>query len=66
MNGNLLMNCLWYEDTPPEQLAEVLEISPENLFEKIFGDVEFSADEIRTIVVLIGLTKDEEHEIFYK
>lgn len=64
MNGNLLMNCLWYEDIAPEKLAEVLEISLENLFEKIFGDVEFSADEIRKIVDLLTLTEYEKYAIF--
>ena len=66
MNGNLLMNCLWYEDIPPVRLAEVLEISPETLCDKIFGDVEFSDDEIRKIVDLLTLTEDEVYLIFYK
>lgn len=28
MKSNYLMNCLWYEDIPPEEMAERLELSP--------------------------------------
>ena len=29
MKSSLLMNCLWYEDISPEELANVLELTPE-------------------------------------
>lgn len=66
MKGNLLMNCLWYADIPPERLAEVLEISEETLLKKIFQDVEFTDSEILTIKALLGLTLDEVNMIFFK
>jgi hypothetical protein len=65
MNGNLLINCLWYEDILPVQLAEFLELTPEMLYEKIFGNAEFTIDEIRKIVALLGLTETEVDSIFF-
>lgn len=65
MNGNLLMNCLWYEEILPEQLAELLELTPEMLYDKIFGVSEFTIDEIRKIVALLGLTETEVNSIFF-
>lgn len=65
MNGNLLMNCLWYEEIFPEQLAELLELTLEMLYDKIFGVSEFTIDEIRKIVALLGLTKTEVDSIFF-
>lgn len=64
MRENLLMNCLWYDDIPPEGLASTLEISPDALFQKIFGDEEFTAEEIGKIVALLGLTEEETDTIF--
>lgn len=65
MNGRLLMNCLWYEEILPEQLAELLELTPEMLYDKIFGVSEFTIDEIRKIVALLGLTETEVNDIFF-
>ena len=65
MNGNLLMNCLWYEEILPEQLAELLGLTPEMLCDKIFGVSEFTIDEIRKIVALLGLTEAEVNSIFF-
>lgn len=65
MKGNLLINFLWYDDIAPEQLAEVLEISTETLFDKIFHEVEFTEDEIQKIKDLLCLTFDEVQTIFY-
>ena len=65
MKSNLLMNCLWYEDISPEELADVLELTPEALFRKIFQEEDFSAGEIRRIVGLLGLTEEEVETIFY-
>jgi hypothetical protein len=59
------MNCLWYEDIYPEQLAELLELTPEMLYDKIFGVSEFTIDEIRKIVALLGLTEKEVDCIFF-
>lgn len=64
MRANLLMNRLWYEDIPPEYLASTLEISPDALFQKIFGDKKFTAEEIGKIVALLGLTVEETNMIF--
>lgn len=64
MKSNLLMNCLWYEDIPLEVLASTLEISPDALCQKIFGDEEFTAEEIGKIVALLGLTEEETNMIF--
>ena len=58
------MNCLWYEDIPPEVLASTLEISPDALYQKIFGDEEFTEEEIGKIVALLGLTEEETNMIF--
>ena len=64
MKGNLLMNCLWYEDISPDQLADVLELPSEKLYDKIFGHEEFTTEEIKKIVALLGLTKEETNMIF--
>lgn len=66
MNGNLLMNCLWYEEIFPEQLAKLLELTPEMLYDKIFGVSEFTIDEIRKIVALLGLSETEVNNIFFE
>jgi hypothetical protein len=58
------MSCLWYEDIPPEQLADVLELPSEKLYDKIFGDDDFTAEEIKEIVALLGLTEEEANTIF--
>ena len=65
MRSNLLMNCLWYEDISPEELANILEITPEALFRKIFQEEDFTLGEIQRIVSLLGLTKDESETIFF-
>lgn len=64
MRSNLLMNCLWYEDITPEELANVLDLTPEALFRKIFQEDEFTLEEISQIVALLGLTEEEQHAIF--
>ena len=66
MRSNLLMNCLWYEDISPEVLADVLELTPEALFQKIFQEKEFTLEEIRRIVGLLGLSAEETDAIFFK
>ena len=66
MNGSFLMNCLWYEEILPEQLAELLELTPERLYDKIFGVSEFTIDEIRKIVAILGLTETEVNSIFFE
>lgn len=35
------------------------------LYDKIFGDSEFTIDEIRKIVALLGLTETEVNDIFF-
>lgn len=65
MRSNLLMNCLWYEDITPEELANVLELTPETLYRKIFQDDDFTPEEIQKIVGLLSLTEEETHAIFY-
>lgn len=65
MRSNLLMNCLWYEDISPDELAAVLELAPEALFRKIFQEEEFTPHEINQIVALLGLTEEETNAIFY-
>jgi hypothetical protein len=57
---------MWYEDISPEQLADVLSITPNDLFDKLFGNVEFTPEEIRQIVVILGLTKEETDAVFGK
>ena len=66
MRANLLMNCLWYEDISPEMLADTLELTPEDLFRKIFQEKGFTLEEIRRIVGLLGLTEEETDTIFFK
>ena len=65
MRSSLLMNCLWYEDISPEELADALAITPEELFAKIFRDKEFTLGEIRRISGLLGLTDSEVDTIFF-
>ena len=65
MRSSLLMNCLWYEDISPEEMANVLEITPEALFRKLFQDEDFTLGEIRRIVGLLGLTNEETDTIFF-
>lgn len=64
MKSNLLMNCLWYEDIAPYELADVLKLPSEKLYDKIFGDEEFTPEEIKEIVALLGLTEEEANTIF--
>ena len=66
MRSNLLMNCLWYEDISPEDLANVLAITPEALFKKIFQEEDFTLEEIQRIIGLLGLSNDEVDAIFFK
>lgn len=65
MKANLLMNCLWYEDIAPEQIADVLEITPEQLFRKIFQKEDFTLEEIKKIGDLLALTDEEKNTIFF-
>ena len=65
MKSNLLMNCLWYEDISPEEQANILELTPEALFRKIFQEDEFTLGEIQRIVGLLGLTQEETDSIFF-
>ena len=64
MKSNILMNCLWYEDITPEDLAHTLELPPGRLFKKIFGDEEFTPEEIHKIAAMLGLTAEETTMIF--
>ena len=66
MRSNLLMNCLWYEDISPEELANILAITPETLFRKIFQEEDFTLGEIQRIVGLLGLTEEETDTIFFR
>lgn len=65
MRSNLLMDYLWYEDIAPEELAAVLELTPEALFRKTFQEEEFTPHEVHQIVGLLGLTEEETNYIFY-
>lgn len=65
MKSNLLMNCFWYEDISPDNLARILELAPEVLFRKMFQEEDFTPEEIKKIVDLLGLDEEETHTIFY-
>lgn len=65
MRSNYLMNCLWYEDIPPEQAAQTLKISPEEFYDKVFGNKQFTLDEIRELSALLGLTDEEIDMVFF-
>lgn len=65
MKSNLLMNCLWYEDISPEQLTDVLGITSEQLFRKIFQEEDFTLEEIKKICELLSLTEEETDIIFF-
>ena len=65
MRSNLLMNCLWYEDISPEFLADALELTPEELFRKIFGSEDFTLGEIQRLTGLLGLTEEDVDRIFF-
>ena len=65
MKSSLFMNCLWYEDISPEELVEVLGISSEQLYRKIFQEEDFTFEEIKKISCLLGLTKEEIEMIFF-
>lgn len=65
MQSELLMNCLWYEDLTPEFLADALEITPEALFRKVFGQEEFTLLEIQRLTGLLQLTAEEVDRIFF-
>lgn len=62
---DLLMNCLWYEEIAPAQLADALGISEEKLFDKIFEYEDFTLDEIEKITAFLGLTAEEVNAIFF-
>lgn len=65
MKSNLLMNCMWFEDISPEELAERLELTPEALFRKIFQKEGFTSGEISKIKGVLGLNEEETNTIFY-
>lgn len=65
MKSNLLMNCMWFVDISPEELAEILELTPEALFRKIFQKEGFTSGEISKIKGVLGLTEEETNTIFY-
>lgn len=65
MKSNLLMNCMWFEDISPEELAEILELTPEALFRKIFQKEGFTLGEISKINGVLGLTEEETNMIFF-
>lgn len=65
MKSNLLMNCLWYEDISPEQLTDILGITSEQLFRKIFQEEDFTLEEIKKICELLSLSKEEMDIIFF-
>ena len=65
MRSNYLMNCLWYEDIQPEQAAQTLKISPEEFYDKVFGNKQFTLDEIRELSALLGLTDEEIDMVFF-
>lgn len=64
LRSNLLMNCLWFEDISPEELAAHLEMTPETLFRKLFQEEDFTEEEIRKIVELLKLNVMETMAIF--
>lgn len=59
------MNCLWYEDISPEQLTDILGITSEQLFRKIFQEEDFTLEEIKKICELLSLSKEEMDIIFF-
>lgn len=59
------MNCLWYEDISPEQLTDILGITSEHLFRKIFQEEDFTLEEIKKICELLSLSKEEMDIIFF-
>ena len=65
MRGNYLMNCLWYEDIPPETAAKTLNLTPDEFYDKVFGNADFTIDEIRKLTALLGLTEEEVDTIFF-
>lgn len=65
MKSNLLMNCMWFVDISPEELAERLELTPEALFRKIFQKEGFTSGEISKIKGVLGLTEEETNMIFF-
>jgi len=65
LRASLLMNCLWYENISPEELADALELTPEDLFRRIFQEEDFNLEEIQRITGLLGLTPEEVETIFF-
>ena len=65
MRSDLLMNCIWFDEMTPEELADALELTPEALFRKIFGDDAFSEEEIRRTMMLLGLDENDAERIFF-
>lgn len=65
MRGNYLMNCLWYGEILPQQAAQTLKISLEEFFDKVFGNKQFTLDEITKLSALLGLTDKEIDMIFF-
>ena len=65
MRGNYLMNCLWYEDLPPENAASALNLTPAEFYDKVFGAADFTLKEIAKLTALLGLTEEEVDMIFF-
>ena len=49
MRTERLIKALWYEDATPGDWADELGITPEALFQKVFGHEDFTAAEIRRL-----------------
>lgn len=65
MRTEHLIKALWYEDVTPGDWADELGITPEALFQKVFGHEDFTAAEIRRLSARLDLDAEEEDRIFY-
>jgi hypothetical protein len=65
MRGNLLMNCLCYQEISPEEAADALGLRTDELLARIFGEKEFCLEEIRRLKGLLALSDEETDVIFF-
>ena len=64
MNSRYMINCMWYEGVSVDDMANCLGISKQELYDKIYGEREFTPEEREKAAELLKLTREEAAEVF--
>lgn len=65
MNEVLLKYCIARKHLTTQQVAEALQFSRQALNTRFTGEVEFKLSEIRKLTIMLDLTEQEMHDIFF-